>query len=468
MPPRLVLFMCILWIAYVLYWEIQSKPEVSLALWLPTLWMIRCGSRGIDGWFSPGVVLETDARYDPLFLGVLMAGGIVVLIYRRHTWARLMEYNRLIFLFYGFMVASTVWSIAPGVTAYKLIRPFGDLMMALIVVTERNPKAAIITMFRRCTILLIPLSVVLIRYFPDYGRGLAKHWAPNPWLGVGTHKNTLGQLCLVGIFTITWCYFQSRRAGEHLSKWPFGVHHIFLPYLVMILFLLNGGGHSRSVTSMMCIAVGFFFMWGIARFRGREYRLITTLLFGSVVVVFAFVVSEAFFQQSIVELVATSVGKDGTLTGREWLWQDVIRLGMAHPIGGHGYGAFWGDWVYSQLSPQVDYGPEQCHNGYLETFADLGLVGVLLLLLASLSALRNALAICRKDFEYGRFRFVLLATILVLNYTEATFPRGTHLLWFTFLVAALFHHIPIPDKAREPLPTRKGRRRVGVVAVPAS
>jgi exopolysaccharide production protein ExoQ len=466
MPPRLVLVLCILWIGYVLYREIKSKPDVSLALWLPTLWMMRCGSRGIDAWFSPGVVLE-EGRYDPNFLAVLMLGGILVLIYRRHTWERLLQYNKFIFLFYGFMAASTVWSIAPGVTAYKLIRPFGDLIMALIVVTERNPKMAIITMLRRCTILLIPLSVALIRYFPDHGRGLAKHWGPNPWLGVGTHKNTLGQLCILGTFTITWCYFQSRRAGEHLSKWPFGVYHIVLPYAVMILYLLNGGGHSRSVTSMMCIAAGLFLMWGIARFRGREYRLVTTFLFGIVAVFFVFVISEAFFQKSVVELVAASVGKDSTLTGREWLWQDVIRLGMTHPIGGHGYGAFWGDWVYSQLSPEVDYGPEQSHNGYLETFADLGLGGVLLLLLASLSALRNALAICRKDFEYGRFRFVLLATILVVNYTEATFPRGTHLLWFTFLVAALFHHVPTPDKAPEPRSTRKGRR-VGAVPVPAS
>jgi hypothetical protein len=35
----------------------------------------------------------------------------------------------------------------------------GDLMMALIVVTETNPREAIVTMFRRCAILLIPMSI---------------------------------------------------------------------------------------------------------------------------------------------------------------------------------------------------------------------------------------------------------------------------------------------------------------------
>jgi hypothetical protein len=260
MPPRLVLVLCILWIVYVLYREIQSKPEVSLALWLPTsvdapvrLPRHRC-------LVFTGRGLRRRARYDPNFLAVLMARGDRGLdLSTAHLGSGCWSTTSSSFSSMDFMVASTVWSIAPGVTAYKLIRPFGDLMMALIVVTERNPKMAIITMLRRCTILLIPLSVALIRYFPDHGRGLAKHWGPNPWLGVGTHKNTLGQLCHRGDFYHHLVLFSIPSGGR--TSFQVALRSTitsFSPTLVMILFLLNGGGHSRSVTSMMCIAVGLF------------------------------------------------------------------------------------------------------------------------------------------------------------------------------------------------------------------
>jgi O-antigen ligase len=328
--------------------------------------------------------------------------------------------------------------------------------MTLIVVTEKNPTTAIITMFRRCMILLLPLSVVLIKYFPSIGRSPHKHWGPDSWIGVATHKNTLGQLCMLSGFTLAWCFFQARRTGHKLVRlYPLPVP-VDLIYAGMLLYLLNAGGHSRSSTSLVCLVLAVLMLWLLGRFHGKERKIFPVFLTCLVGFGFAALMVDLIVEQSLVDLIAPILGKDSTLTGRDWLWADAIRLGMRHPFGGYGYGGFWQPWVRDQLNPLVDYGPGQCHNGYLETFVNLGLVGVVVLCLAVLVALRRAADLCRVDFESGRLRFALLFTIVVLNYTEATFSRGTHLFWFVFLMAALFS---TPGYQPETSAVRPGRRR---------
>jgi len=86
----------------------------------------------------------------------------------------------------------------------------------------------------------------------------------------------------------------------------------------------------------------------------------------------------------------------------------------------------------------VDNKPLQAHNGYLETFANLGLVGVALLAWIILGSFGSVSKMLAGDFEYGRMRLVLLITVLVMNYTEATIPRGNHLWWFGFLMVVVY------------------------------
>jgi hypothetical protein len=85
----------------------------------------------------------------------------------------------------------------------------------------------------------------------------------------------------------------------------------------------------------------------------------------------------------------------------------------------------------------------------LETFANLGLVGLALLLWIILHSLKDAAYSARFQFEYSRVRLSLLFAALVMNYAEATFTVGTHLWWFVFLIAAV-NTLP-PRSAAEPV-----------------
>ena len=428
MSSQLILLGCYAFAFWAYLWDRRNYPAASAGLWLPTLWMLRCGSRSIDNWIS-----GAGDRLDPVLLALLTCGGFLVLMQRPCDWGGIFAHNSALFVFYGYLACSVLWADALENPLIKIVRPIGDLIMALVIATDPKPHDAIITTARRTAILLIPLSIVLIRYFPHLGRGIAKHWEGDPWIGVTTHKNPLGQLAMVSALSFGWCLAYARQQGRRLlGQW------VILFYLGMTLYLFNAGGHSRSATSAFCtaLAAGLFLLFGFM--RDRPQMVVRRIMLGIAALAILSLTLD-FFGTSLQAVVAGAQGKDANLTGRTWLWADVVRIGMTeHPVLGSGYGAFWVPSIYAKLSPEVDNRPAEAHNGYLETFANLGIVGLLLLLWIIFSSLGSATKTIQADFEYGRLRLVMLFMVIVLNYSEAAFPRGTHLWWYGFLIFAVY------------------------------
>jgi len=435
-PPHFALI-CAYGLAFFALWQDakQFRPLVTTALWAPTLWMMRCGSRTVDYWFNGGEF----GRLDPIVVATLLVSGLVILSRRPCSWQGIFSKNWTIFVFYAYIVISVTWTTDLENPVIKLFRPLCDLVMALVVVTEPSPREAIVTIFRRSAFLLIPLSLVLIRYFPDLGRMESKHWGADMWIGVTTHKNPLGQLCLASVLGLIWLMADCRIRQQKLPGLPMlRIPTAFL-YFAMIGYILYGDGSSdqRSSTAILClgIALALYFAIGLLRYKVERFKTYFMVGLVSLVLVSAFLEG---FGTSLQAIVAHSQGKSENLSDRTYLWRDMIRLGSEHPMLGAGYGAFWVPAIYDRLSPEVDNHPAQAHNGYLETFVNLGLVGVVLLVFIILQSLNNALKRVQYDFEYGRVRLVLLTTICISNYTEASFPRGTHVFWFGFLVVALY------------------------------
>jgi len=439
-------------LALYLYWrEIKKNKEVTRSLWLPTLWIMRCGSRTIDYWLG----VENGGRMDPIFVFVLIVLGLIALSKRPCHWGGVIAHNSWLFIFYAYLAASLIWVQSLDNPFIKIFRPLGDLIMALVVATEPNPGKAIGTLFRRCAYLLIPMSIVLIRYYPEMGTMQSKHWGDDMWIGVTTHKNPLGQLCLVSAFGFFWWLAEKKREGLPLKK-----ERLAWIYLFLTAYLLTGGfgaSPQKSSTSIICLFLVVSLYLVLGRYRERPW-MVTRSLIGAVICIGILSVILQFFGTSLQGVVAATQGKDATLTDRTYLWQDVIRIGMRHPFLGSGYGGFWVESIYSELSPQADNHPEEAHNGYLETFANLGFVGVGLLIMLLLQSLRSAMISMQDDFEYGRIRLVLLIMALVMNYSEATFTVGTHLWWFGFLAVAVYARPwvawPEPVQAPVSLPDR--------------
>jgi O-antigen ligase len=85
---------------------------------------------------------------------------------------------------------------------------------------------------------------------------------------------------------------------------------------------------------------------------------------------------------------------------------------------------------------KYSFHPNQAHNGYLETYLNLGVLGLCLLVGVIVSAYRKIKQELELNFEFGIFRLTLLIIVLLSNITEASF-KGLSLMWFVFLLIGM-------------------------------
>jgi len=196
MPPILALLLCTLFIAFLLRNEQKQADTVSRASWIPTLWVIFFASKPIARWTNPTGAVE-DSAADGLFLVGLICLGFYILTKRRLNWSVEVRQTRWLALLLGYMFLSCLWSDDPFGSFKQWVRVFGSFVLALTVLTEKEPTLALQSIFRRMVYILIPLSVVLIKYFPDLGVEYRSWNGEKFWVGATIAKNGLGRLCLV-------------------------------------------------------------------------------------------------------------------------------------------------------------------------------------------------------------------------------------------------------------------------------
>jgi O-antigen ligase len=122
-------------------------------------------------------------------------------------------------------------------------------------------------------------------------------------------------------------------------------------------------------------------------------------------------------------------------------------------FGGVGYGGFWiGREANIAWNAGMSWALGQGHSGYVDTFLQLGSIGLIMLIGLIISTFRRLLSAERSDFDFFAFRLTLLLTITFINITETTFLRGDHHLWFLFMVVcwSVVWPEPTPDDPADP------------------
>ena len=427
----LALLLTIILCVYV-FWREWRFAETPFWLWLPTLWMMRAASRSLCKWSSgasPASLAVSGCLYDEVLLATLIALSVIALSSSQFHWSRSTKGNTLLFLFFIYMLISCTWAYYPSVSLKRWVRTSGDLLMALVMLSYYDPLKAVSTVFRRCFLLLIPISVLLCKYYSQLGRLRSKHWGPDMWIGVATHKNTLGQLAFLAFLYFTWQLFVRKESVQHRS--------IYLIYLLMSAYLLNGEGHSRSSTSIIVTIIGLIFYWWMTKKKPSASAITKKIILSLSIVVAIEVFCSVYLGSSIYALIATLANKDPSLTGRTDLWIDLLRLGMERPLLGYGFRGFWDSPVKAYLHELYNWRPGQAHNGYIEIFINLGFTGLIMFLLVALSSLKNSIKWAGEGNEFGKTRTIMIILTMIHNYTEAGFTRPTHLMWFVFLVFAI-------------------------------
>ena len=226
MSQQIVTFVYILGILGLFELNRDREARTSGALWLPVLWLALAGSRSVSQWaaifgFGSVVPLTPDQYLEgsPLDRNVYMARtalGLIALVKRQGKIEKLLRANRQILLFFFYCVISTLWSDFPDVAFKRWIKAVGDLVMVLIVLTEIDQLAAVKRLLSRVGFVLLPLSILFIKYYPDLGRAYHPDigsWSP-AYTGVTTSKNLLGMITLVLGLGSEWSFLQAFRRRQ--------------------------------------------------------------------------------------------------------------------------------------------------------------------------------------------------------------------------------------------------------------
>lgn len=434
MPPPVAALVCALGILGLFALD-QDRTRTSKALWIPVVWLSIVGSREVSQWlaafgvghaaFSSQDAFLEGSPVDRLIYTGLLILGIAVLIGRKSEAGRLLRSNGPILLFFFYCAVSISWSDYPGVAFKRWIKALGDVVIIMIVLTDRHPSLAVKRLLARTGFLLIPLSVLLIKYYPDLGKSF-KHYGTSIYFGVTTNKNLLGLICLVFGLGAFWRFLSAYRdrGGMHRTR-RLVVHGAFL---AMVLWLLSA---AHSMTGLACFVLGSFLI-AATSFRAVVRSPWAVRLLIALLVCVSF--STLFLGMGGDAL--ETMGKDATLTGRTDIWNLVLSL-QPNSLVGAGFESFW------LPGPRLDkiwhaywWHPNEAHNGYIEVYLNLGWIGVFLLAVLIVTGYRNVALALRCDPDAGRLRLAYFVVGLVYNFTEAGF-RMLDPVWITFLLAII-------------------------------
>lgn len=398
--------------------------RTAVTLWIPSVWLALIGSRPLTLWLynRRDIDYSEGSPLDMAVYSALIAAALVVLIRRRIDWIALVRSNKWLLVLLVYIAISVLWSPSPFTGFKRYVKLVGMVAMAAVILTEKQPHQALKTVAARCAYVLIPTSILCIKYFPAFGMRY-QNWTGQPvFVGVTMHKNFLGQLCLVAGLVLIWKLVD----GWQLARKDRIQLALDLFVLGLILQLLI---RSNSQTSLVCLLAGasLFLLQGAGFIRRR----ITAVMVASIAVV-----SLLEMTLRLSEPVLAFLGRDPTLTGRTRLWQSLLPLARNVWIG-TGYESFWTPQIQETLAAQgVQASVFSSHNGFLEVYMNLGLIGLALYLAVIAVAYWNVLNWQQVDYRYSRFAYSLFWVILLYNMAEAGF-RGLALIPFFFLVLAL-------------------------------
>lgn len=429
MPPSVASCLFTIVIAGLFVLNRDREARTSAALWIPVFWLLISGSRPLSVWLGVGPSGSSEqylegSPFDRLVYLVLLTAGVLVLVARKKIVLRYLRANWVFVLFLLYCAASIIWSDYPDVAFKRWIKALGDYAMVLIILTDLNQLTAIKRVVARVGFLLVPISVLLIKYYPNLGRGYAPHWEGTAYyVGVAADKNMLGMTCMIFGLGSFWCFMQELQNPEQTRRARRLIPHGVV--LAMVLWLFH---MANSMTSLSC------FLMATTLIAATTFRpLARRAVFVHFLVAAMLLVSISALFLDLGSGLVEKLGRDATLTGRTELWKQVLRL-TPNPIVGTGFESFWLGTRLEKLWKIYWWHPNEAHNGYLEVYLNLGWVGVVLLAIVLATGYRSVNRLLKHNPVVGRLCLAYFFVGITYNLTEAAI-RTTGLVWIALILA---------------------------------
>ena len=435
MSGLIAISLCAIGVAVLFHLNRDKSVRNSKALWLPVLWIGVASSRSVSEWLglsSPSGLQGTleGSPVDAAVFAVLMLIGVGILIARKRKTVAYLPLITPIVIYSVYCLLSVSWAPYHLPAFKRWTKDVGDVVMALIVVTDPQPLVAIRRLFSRLGFVLLPFSIVLIRYST---MGRAWDDAGNlAIVGVTTNKNMLGLTCFLLTLGTFWNFrwlFVNRAEPNRSRK--MAAHGIIIACGMYLLYL------AHSSTSSSCCILGscIILATNLRAMKQRPSRVHALCL----AIVLAGGGAVAFGGMGDV---AGALGRDASLSGRTFMWSAMLGA-VTSPIIGVGFDSFWtspnAETFHNTLKLLHWYYPEsinEAHDGYLEVFLNLGWIGVCLISLILVTGYLRAVGSLRRHREAASLMLAIIMCAAIYSITEAGF-RTLNPIWILTLLAII-------------------------------
>jgi O-antigen ligase len=312
-------------------------------------------------------------------------------------------------------LCSAAWSAEPVLTlrggAQLLLLAVGAWNAARVLTMSQLVSCAALA-FR----LLLGASLLLALVRPDIGLVQGAYEAGS-LQGVFNHRNLMAFVASMAVIAF-WC-----GRGRRARVWLVADLALALTCLV--------AARSQSSTVVVAVLVPAV----VALAAARKFHGATRVLVSSVIVATA--AGVALLAVHLLPLLLRGLGRDETFTGRTVIWRAVLRAANQNPVLGIGWDAAWhkGVVLTDEIWSDTGFAIYQAHNGYLDMYLQLGLVGLTLLVVMVLGVFARSVSLVLRDGgSAAAWPVLTIVAMLASNVTESRFatPMGWLLLCLAY------------------------------------
>lgn len=392
------------WIAAVFLVLVQQDAFVSTPLVLKD--------------FSVAAFRDTQNPFNTAAVALSILFISIACLPRIRQIGTLISDNRFSFLYMLVVLFSAAWSIHPDLTVRRGIGYVLTMLIAAYLSLGFDVLDRLKVLSWSFAISAMG-SVLFAVAFPQYGVMQTVDLVGN-WRGVFPHKNVLGPVMAVAVFTELFILVVSRGR----PRWRFALLGLYFALVVL----------SHSSTALL---LSLAFLAGTCLYL--MYQPGRQMLVHITIVGVPLVLAALIFIWNDPDLALGIIGKDTGLTGRTALWSTVAPLVEQRPVLGWGYRAMWqaNDAYAAVIDQMTGWGAGHSQNTFLEIALQLGLVGTGVMLGIVVIALRRGVRCCnRAILPLGWFSLMFFGAAIMAGMTEATLGQNQNIIWLAFNILA--------------------------------
>jgi O-antigen ligase len=317
-------------------------------------------------------------------------------------------------------IVSTVWSNDPSITARRSLVLMGTTLFGIYFGSVFNLEQQVRILTKTFGIIIV-LSFYVALKMPQFGINHDIHGGS--WTGVFTQKNLLGRATIVAMVVFL--------SAHKIIRWP--MRWALFAGAASLLFL------SGSRTAQLVLIAMLFFapIYALIRRKGMTVVIPASLALGIVLVAATAVVA------TNADGLLLLIGRNSTLTGRTEIWKAIWHAISNNVVLGYGFDGFWEGIRGKSADVILTLGwvAKHSHNGFLDIWLDLGIVGLGVFLFSYFNALYYAVTLLHRNGRPEAYWPVhYLAYMLLYHLTEGPILRQNSIYWALYVSTVVCVH----------------------------